>query len=273
MTAAGPAVSIVIVNYRTPDLTRLCLRLIRKHTDPGRARVIVVDNASGDASTDYLRSLDWITLIERTPEPGEPVAINHGRAVDLALAQVDTPFALLIHTDTFVRHAGWLDLLMAPMADPKVGGVGSWKLDLRPAWQRSFKRAERAVQRVVFPLIGKGYGHIEGLGENYYYLRSHCALYRMAPLRQLGLGMVDDTSGLPPGKRLHRQMEEAGWTMVFLPPRQLMRAVIHADHATMILNPELGMKAGSRARGLKRLQRVMDELGATAILADESLDR
>ena len=269
----GPDVTIIVVNYRTPELTRLCLRLLRKHTDPARARVIVVDNGSADASTDYLRGLSWITLIERTPAPDERIGLAHGRAVDTALDRVDTPFALLIHTDTFVRHAGWLDVLTGPMADPKVGGVGSWKLELRAPWQRAAKQVERAAQRIVFPLIGKGYGKLEGLGDNYYYLRSHCALYRMAPVRELGLRMVRAEEKMPPGKRLHRQMEEAGWTMVFLPARTLMRSVIHADHATMILNPDLGMKPAQRARGLKRLQRVMDDLGADAILKDDSLDR
>ena len=57
-----PKVTILIPSYRTPDLTKICLRLIRKNTPNGLAKVIVIDNDSRDASTEYLRSLAWITL-------------------------------------------------------------------------------------------------------------------------------------------------------------------------------------------------------------------
>ena len=61
--------TICIVNYKTEELTRLCLRSIRKFTE-APYQVVVVDNDSNDSSLEYLRSLDWITLIER---PGEVV--------------------------------------------------------------------------------------------------------------------------------------------------------------------------------------------------------
>ena len=60
--------TILLPNYKTPELTRLCLRSLRKYTDCSRIKVIAVDNASGDESLDYLRSLSWIRLIERTAD-------------------------------------------------------------------------------------------------------------------------------------------------------------------------------------------------------------
>ena len=33
-----PKVTLLIPNYKTPELTRLCLRLVRKHTDTGMIR-------------------------------------------------------------------------------------------------------------------------------------------------------------------------------------------------------------------------------------------
>lgn len=47
-------VTILIPNYKTPDITKICLRLIRKHTDFSKVEVIVVDNHSNDASLAYL---------------------------------------------------------------------------------------------------------------------------------------------------------------------------------------------------------------------------
>lgn len=52
-----PEVTVIIANYKTPELTRLCLRLLRMHTAPERYKVIVVDNDSQDESLEYLRGL------------------------------------------------------------------------------------------------------------------------------------------------------------------------------------------------------------------------
>ena len=107
-----PEVTIIIPNYRTVDLTKLCLRSLRRHTNLERVRVIVVDNDSQDASTEYLRSVEWIRLIERPPVPGETGPEMHARALDLALAEVDTPYFMVIHTDTIVINDLWLDFLI-----------------------------------------------------------------------------------------------------------------------------------------------------------------
>ena len=274
LSMPDPLVSVLIPNYRTPEVTRLCLRLLRRHTDPARVRVIAIDNGSNDASLDYLRSLDWIRLIEREPPAHEAVAKAHARALDLGLAAVDTPYVLSIHTDTFVRRSDWLDILLAPFdADPTVGGVGSWKLEMRPWLQRSAKAAERQIQRILFPIMGKGYGKLEGLGENWYYLRSHCALYRTALVRQAGLGFDAGDDHTPAGKMLHRRLEEQGHRMVFLPSETLSRYVVHVNHATMVLNPDLGARPRTIRAGRRRLDRVLRELDAEQVLADPSLDR
>lgn len=269
---ADPEVTILVPNNRTPELTRLCLRLLRRHTDPARAVVCAIDNDSGDDSVAYLRSLEWIRLIERKGVPGESVAEAHARALDLALAEVATRYVLSIHSDTLVRHSGWLDTLIGEIeGDPRIGGVGSWKLEERPILQRLAKAAERQVQRVVFPLIGRGHGKLEGLGDNWYYLRSHCALYRMAPLRDHGLGFAD--GGMVAGKMMHRRLVDLGYKMVFLPAAAMRRQIAHVNHATMVLNPQLGADRRTIVKGKRRIERVFAELGAAQILADDSLDR
>ncbi len=270
---APPLVTVLIPNYRTPELTRLCLRLLRKHTPPGRIAVIAVDNDSGDESLEYLRALGWITLIERPKVPGEPPWLQHAKALDLALAKVETPYVLSIHTDTLVRRPDWLDPLLAPMADPNVAGVGSWKLEFggRSRWRRALKAIERRIQLTVLPLLGKGAGKIEGHGENYLYLRSHCALYRTDAVRRLGLSFAE--GGMVAGKGMHRRLEEAGHRMVFLPSEVLGDYVLHVNNATMVLNREFGGTARFRDRGRRRIEGALAAVGATAILADASLDR
>ncbi|MCC7049835.1 MAG: glycosyltransferase [Alphaproteobacteria bacterium] len=272
MTAA-PRVTVLVPNYRTPELTRLCLRLLRKHTPAGRIAVVVIDNDSRDASTDYLRALRWITLIERPRVAGEKPWVAHARALDLAMTRVATPYVLSIHTDTLVRDAAWLDLMLAPLeADAAVAGAGSWKLEVggRPWWRRALKAAERQVQLALLPLLGRGHGKIEGHGENYLYLRSHCAMYRTEALRRHGLSFAEGE--LPAGKAVHRRLEEAGYRMVFLDAEALGRHVLHVNNATMVLNAEFGGTGRFRGRGMRRIEQALALVDATAVLADDRLD-
>jgi hypothetical protein len=59
--------SIILVNYKSLELTQTCLNLLHEGLRGSDVPIYVVDNDSNDASTDYLRTLDWIQLIERKP--------------------------------------------------------------------------------------------------------------------------------------------------------------------------------------------------------------
>ena len=133
------------------------------------------------------------------------------------------------------------------------------------------QQVERRVQLAVLPLLGRGAGKVEGHGENYLYLRSHCALYRTEALRRPGLSFAE--AGQPAGKVLHRRLEEAGHRMVFLPSEELGDYVLHVNNATMVLNREFGGTARFRDRGRRRIAGALQAVDAAAILADPSLDR
>ena len=87
--ADKPVITVIVPNYKTLDLTKLCLRSLRKYTDCSRIKVLVVDNDSNDESVEYLRTLDWITLVERKTT-GESGPVMHAKALDMAMDMVDT---------------------------------------------------------------------------------------------------------------------------------------------------------------------------------------
>ncbi|HEU5281880.1 MAG TPA: glycosyltransferase [Gammaproteobacteria bacterium] len=266
-----PLVTILIPNYKTEELTRLCMRLLRKHTDPDMVKVVVIDNDSKDGSLTYLRSLKRITLIERPAVPGEPPVSAHSNALDLALAQVDTPYVLSIHTDTLVKRPDWLPFLLAEIEKrDTIAGVGSWKLENKPWWRRALKKIERFFQQGYYKLTGNEKHGLEGIGKNYYYLRSHCALYRMDALRKLNLHFSD--GDLVAGKHMHKALVEAGYEMLFLPSDVLIPYMDHINHATTVLNPSLSTREKSVNKGLKRIRRSLDKLNAKGVLLDETLD-
>ena len=264
-------VTILIPNYKTLQLTQLCLRLIRKYTDPALAKVLVIDNDSRDASLDYLRSLKWIKLIERPAVPGEAPALAHSRALDLALEHVTTPYVLSIHTDTLVRHHQWLPFLLNHFQhNSQLAGVGSWKLESKSFLKKYLKLMERLFQRFFYQLTNKKNHALEGIGPNHYYLRSHCALYRMDLIKQYRTGFSDGEEVA--GKMMHRKLVEKGHDMLFLPSAILLKYMDHVNHATTVLNPTLSRNQKSVVKGTKRIQKNLARFNATKILQDVSLD-
>lgn len=265
-------VTILLPNFRTPEITRLCLRMLRKNTDPDRIHVIAIDNDSGegDESLNYLRSLKWIELIERPAVPGESPGAAHAAALDMALEKVSTPYVMSIHTDTFVLRPDWLDFLLGKISgDENIAGVGSWKLEVKPAWKLVLKKIEFVIQSVVYPLIGKEL-ITEGKGRHFHYLRSHLALYRTGLLQKyaISFGAGEETAG----KVLHRTLEDKGHEMVFVPSVDLIRYAVHLNHATMILNPGLGSREKTVRKGAKRIHAMLCNMKAEEILQDSSLD-
>ncbi len=266
-----PLVTILVPNFRTLKLTQLCLRLLRQHTDLTRARVIVIDNDSQDDSLAYLRTLKWITLIERIAIPGESACQSHARALDLGLAHVDTPYVLSIHTDTLVKHADWLPFLLSHIErDTQIAGVGSWKLEFKPRWRRSLKMIEHYMQRAYYAVIGREQHGLQGVGINFPYLRSHCALYRTSLLRQHQLHFSD--GDMVAGKKLHQSLLALGYQMRFIDSEQLCDYLEHINHATVVLNPHLSTRVKSVDKGRQRIAKALARFNADIILQSEALD-
>lgn len=104
--------TICVVNYKTLDMTRLCLRAIRLFTTYSH-EVMVVDNNSQDDSLAYLRTMPWIRLIERTPTENDEVGGHaHAAALDLGLSKCRTEFFVSLHSDSVVLQADWLSRLV-----------------------------------------------------------------------------------------------------------------------------------------------------------------
>ncbi len=255
----APLLTILIPNYKTEAMTKLCLRLLRCHTDLSCVRVIVIDNQSEDGSVEYLRSVRWIDLLERRTD-GENGPEMHARALDEALAQVTTPLVMVMHTDTLVIHDGWLDYLLQELGDdPKCAGVGSWKMEIVSPLKYVGKFIEEFFRRCI--------GRQQKAEVRY--LRSHCALYRTGLLRQYTNGFFDgDTAG----RSLFLALEQAGYHFKFLPTKELMRWLRHLNHATMILNPRPGDRKTARSSARRRVLRELECMDYRKILDDDTLD-
>ena len=251
-------VTIIVPNYKTPDLTRLCLRSLRKYTDCSRIKVVAVDNDSQDESTTYLRSLKWITLVERKTD-GESGPAMHANALDEVMKMIDTPLVLVIHTDTIMISDKWLDFLLSKInASENIAGVGSWKLEVVPPLKAFFKRIETFIRK----MLGRK------ILDREHYFRSHCALYKSDLVRQTN-GFHDNESA---GVTMFRILREKGYDLPFIDSVELAQYMRHLNHATMILNPTAESRKSARPEKVAKLKKELEKLHAQEILSDDSLD-
>ncbi|MEI8016838.1 MAG: glycosyltransferase [Schlesneria sp.] len=263
----NPVVSIIVPHFQTPELAKLCLRSIRKYTSDIDYEVIVVDNASKDiASKEYLRSVNWIRLIERTGEIATG-SIAHREAVAIGFEAARAPFVLTVHTDTIPIRSDWLQFHLSPMlADHNIAAIGTDKLVLRSTLQESLRTVEDAV------MWWKRFRPVR-VHNKLPYIRSHCALYRRSIMDKHSI-KYNDKPLLTAGQGLHQDLERLGYECRLLDPRAVSMRVVHLNHATELLLPEL--QSQSRFlhlwRGQSRIRRFFQQPEIQAICGDESLD-
>lgn len=142
-----PKVLVVIVNYKTPDLTINCLRsLIPERQLVTNMTVTVVDNHSPDDSVTKIQQAiategwsDWVQLLASQHNGG--FAYGNNLAIRPALESSEPPdYFLLLNPDTEIR-SGAIKILVDFLAqNPQAGIAGSsyeladgtpWKITLR----------------------------------------------------------------------------------------------------------------------------------------------
>ena len=114
--------SIIIVTYNNLEYTRLCLQSIYEKTIYPNFEVIVIDNASFDATQEFLNSC------ESKYENFQVIynAENEGfaRANNLGIAAARGDCIVLLNNDTIVTR-GWLSKLIHYLSDQQIGLVGT----------------------------------------------------------------------------------------------------------------------------------------------------
>jgi GT2 family glycosyltransferase len=116
------SVTVLIVNWNSGELLAECMRRLKAQTlQP--VRVLVVDNASSDASLIGAGELEeLVSVLRMNANLGFAAGNNH------ALAECDTEFVALLNPDAF-PEADWLErLLEAAHAHPEAAAFGSRQL-------------------------------------------------------------------------------------------------------------------------------------------------
>ncbi|MBT3201045.1 MAG: glycosyltransferase family 2 protein [Phycisphaerales bacterium] len=255
-----PLVSIIVPHYQTESLARLCLRSIRRYTTRTPYEVIVVDNGSTDgASLEYLRSVKWIKLIERTEGIAKRVGEAHKEALDAGIEAASGKFLLSFHTDTIPITDGWLKWLVGKIeARPSIGAVGTYKLEHKKLLKRLEHWFKDLMRRGETPRLEQPC------------IRSHCALYRRNVMEELGLKFLNEKTVT--GQGVHWAIVDGGHESVMLSVSEMLRYVVHLNHGTMVLLPELGARKRTIRKGHSRIDKFFAQKAVHEILQDDSLD-
>jgi glycosyltransferase involved in cell wall biosynthesis len=113
-------ISVLIINYRTLDLTARCLESLQKFYP--QVEVTLVDNGSDDESTDFIQEMaggcDTIHAILNRKNR------YHGPALDQGLRLAQTRLVFSLDSDCEVLQGGFLEAMIACFSDPCTYAVG-----------------------------------------------------------------------------------------------------------------------------------------------------
>lgn len=115
---ATPQVSVIIPVFNQWAMTRTCLESLVRHAPLPLMEVVVVDDASSDATVDEAVGIPGLRVVRNHENLGFTRTANRGASVARA------PFLLFLNNDTRVQP-GWLEGLLDAMSDPTVGAAGS----------------------------------------------------------------------------------------------------------------------------------------------------
>jgi GT2 family glycosyltransferase len=129
--AQPTGIDIIVPVYNALGDVQLCLSSLEKFTDGFDVSIIVVNDGSDEATTQWLR--DWCkdkqlyNLIEQPSNQGYTKSVNLGLKISTA------PYVITQNSDTIVT-AGWLKKMVACIeSDPDLGVVGP--LSNAASWQ------------------------------------------------------------------------------------------------------------------------------------------
>jgi GT2 family glycosyltransferase len=211
----------VILNYNGLRFLDPCLEALRDQELDGGFEVLLVDNASTDASVAHIRKHhDWVHVVESRVNLGFAGGNNVG------FRHAQGRYIVLLNNDTMVRP-GWLRALVAAAdTDAKVGAVGAKLVFVDPPG---------TIQNAGVLMLDDGSGGDRGFREpdtGQYDRREEVfgacgasALYRREMLRDVGY--LDETFFMYyEDTDLSWRMRLAGWRVLYEPA-----AVVDHVHA------------------------------------------
>lgn len=116
--------AVIIINYKTAELTKQCVRSVLNEISNTCACIVIVDNFSNDGSPEIIKQ--WVSenkLEEIVIFCESPVNSGFSGGNNLGITQVDANVYILLNSDTIVRPGAFGIMLDTFSLDPDIGMV------------------------------------------------------------------------------------------------------------------------------------------------------
>jgi GT2 family glycosyltransferase len=117
--------TVIIVTLNRPKCVRRCLECLAGQV-PAAEQVIVVDASADDRTRRVVGEFEGVLYVRNPKGYGH---MTHGRNIGLLHARGDV--IAFIDDDAFA-HPGWVEAILEPYEDSKIGGVGGRALRRQP---------------------------------------------------------------------------------------------------------------------------------------------
>ena len=254
-----PIITIVIPQYKTFQVTQLCLRALKKFSTLN-IEVIVVDNNSADESLAYLEKNKWIQLISN--KNAEIGGAGHKQALDIGIKAAKGEWVLLFHSDTIVLKKGWdADLLNLVKQYPNAIGATSIVRDINPfaSWHsrliRRFKERQYAYHHTLDTSSNK--------------MMSYCFLIKREFLINTGFNFEQAEGDV--ADALYRNHIKDKQAFVLMGRNFLKNILWHTSNVSSILTGQM-----TDSKSISKLHHKLNSLFSSAVISelmrDNSLD-
>lgn len=218
-----PRVSIVIVTHNNLEYLRLCLASLIGNTDYPNVEIIVVDNAAGLGTWEFISGLaradGRVRLIRSADNLGFAAANN------LALREATGSIFVVLNDDTMVAR-GWLTRLVRHLREPKLGIIGA-------ATNRTCNEAQVATEYQTYGEFVRAAHErardFDGERRGLRMVAMFCAAFRRAVWEQIGPLDERFAVGLFEDEDYAYRLRLAGFEIAFA----LDVLVHHAEHASI----------------------------------------
>lgn len=219
-------VSIIIVNYKTPELVIDCVASIKEKTLDLDYEIIVVDNASEDQSTSIIKKNleDAVLLIESS------VNLGFGKANNLGVKYASGKYVFLLNSDTLLINNA-IKILFDYLEDhPDVGVVGGnlYTIGKRPSSSYCTEfddiesvKADAKWSTIIKKIFMNRYidkKYSEEQKENYYYKsnfnftdQNQKVAYIFGTDMMLAKELYENLGGFDPDFFMYAEEEELSW--------------------------------------------------------------
>jgi len=223
----SPILSIIIVHYKTRELTLQCLRSIREFGPHVSHEILLIDNGSQDGIAEKIvEEFPEVRLIETGRNDGFSQANN------LGIVNTQAKYLLLLNSDTKILEPVFDRLVQAMESRSEVGCMGPQHVGGNGRHQVSYGKFpglfSEVLRKIVDYQIALDDPNIRGYLSEFCsaeqevdWLSGSCLLLRREALRQAGL--LDEAFFMYfEDIDLCKRLRDRGWKVVYCPMSKIL---------------------------------------------------